>query len=44
MSQNKKRCPSRGKRDTREGELLEKKLEQEEPDSGQTMGTARGET
>lgn len=43
QAQNKKRCPSRGKRDTRAGETLEKKEGQKEPDAGQSRGRARGE-
>lgn len=35
--------PSRGKRDTRAGEMLEKKEGEDEPDPGQNRGRARGE-
>ena len=43
QAQNKKRYPSRGKRDTRAGQMLDKKEGQEEPDPGQSRGRARGE-
>lgn len=43
QAQNKKKCPSRGKRDTRAGETLEKKEGQEEPNLAQSRDRARGE-